>query len=152
MPLCNISTAFITQDIFPDRATERKILSLCIKCSSTGCEWTGELREKEVIFNYSQLLTYSFITFTNTNVTIFLLLYLNYQILLFLHNQICVLTFFTITFLLLDLHQNLDLCVIFSNTHHVMFPRVFGFCHFISHAYICTCLGQLVKETLSSQG
>ena len=81
MPLCNISTAFITQDIFPDRATERKILSLCIKCSSTGCEWTGELREKEVIFNYS------FITFTNTNATIFLLLYLNCQILLFLHNQ-----------------------------------------------------------------
>ena len=87
MPLCNTSTAFITQDIFPDRATERKILSLCIKCSSSGCDWTGELREKEVIFNYSQLLTYSFITFTNTNATIFLLLYLNHQILLFLHNQ-----------------------------------------------------------------
>ncbi len=36
------------QDIFPDKATERKILSLAIKCPSEGCEWTGELRDKEV--------------------------------------------------------------------------------------------------------
>ena len=36
------------QDIFPDKSTERKILSLIIKCPSEGCEWTGELREKEV--------------------------------------------------------------------------------------------------------
>ena len=36
------------KDIFPDKATGRKILSLTIKCSSDGCEWTGELREKEV--------------------------------------------------------------------------------------------------------
>lgn len=89
MPLCNVSTAFITQDIFPDRATERKILSLCIKCSSTGCEWTGELRGKEVIFtDYSKLLTHSFITeFENstTNTTIFLFLYHNHQILWFLY-------------------------------------------------------------------
>ena len=43
------STLFFTfQDIFPDKSTERKILSLIIKCPSEGCEWTGELREKEV--------------------------------------------------------------------------------------------------------
>ena len=36
------------QDVFPDKATERKILSLAIKCPSEGCEWTGELRNKEV--------------------------------------------------------------------------------------------------------
>ena len=40
---------FLTfQDIFPDKSTERRILSLIIKCPSEGCEWTGELREKEV--------------------------------------------------------------------------------------------------------
>ena len=38
----------LSKDIFPDKATERKILSFIIKCSSDGCEWTGELREKEV--------------------------------------------------------------------------------------------------------
>lgn len=36
------------QDIFPDKAMERKILSLAVKCPSDGCEWTGELRYKEV--------------------------------------------------------------------------------------------------------
>ena len=36
------------KDVFPDKATERKILSLVIKCSSEGCDWTGELRNKEV--------------------------------------------------------------------------------------------------------
>ena len=36
------------KDIFPDKATERKILSFKIKCSSDGCDWSGELREKEV--------------------------------------------------------------------------------------------------------
>ncbi|KAL9954729.1 hypothetical protein ACROYT_G042302 [Oculina patagonica] len=36
------------RDVFPDKATERKILSLAIKCPSEGCEWTGELRGKEV--------------------------------------------------------------------------------------------------------
>ena len=36
------------QDVFPDKATERKILSLIIKCPSDGCGWTGELRNKEV--------------------------------------------------------------------------------------------------------
>lgn len=34
------------QDIFSDRATERKILSLIIKCPSEGYQWTGELRAK----------------------------------------------------------------------------------------------------------
>ena len=36
------------QDVFPDKATERKILSLAIKCPSEGCDWTGELRGKKV--------------------------------------------------------------------------------------------------------
>lgn len=36
------------QDVFPDKATERRILSLAIKCPSEGCEWTGELRGKKV--------------------------------------------------------------------------------------------------------
>ncbi|KAL9953964.1 hypothetical protein ACROYT_G041448 [Oculina patagonica] len=36
------------RDVFPDKATERKILSLLIECPSDGCEWTGELRSKEV--------------------------------------------------------------------------------------------------------
>lgn len=36
------------RDVFPDKATERKILSLVIKCPSDGCGWTGELRNKEV--------------------------------------------------------------------------------------------------------
>ncbi|XP_020603675.1 TNF receptor-associated factor 6-B-like isoform X2 [Orbicella faveolata] len=35
------------EDIFPDKATERKVLSLNIRCPSDGCEWTGELRYKE---------------------------------------------------------------------------------------------------------
>ena len=41
------------QDVFPDKATERKILSLTIRCPNSrcdpsGCNWTGELGEKEV--------------------------------------------------------------------------------------------------------
>ncbi|PFX17392.1 TNF receptor-associated factor 4 [Stylophora pistillata] len=36
------------KDIFPDKATERKILSLTIRCPNDDCEWTGELRDKEV--------------------------------------------------------------------------------------------------------
>ncbi|KAL9958391.1 hypothetical protein ACROYT_G035397 [Oculina patagonica] len=35
------------QDVFPDKATERKIISFAIKCPSKGCEWTGELSNKE---------------------------------------------------------------------------------------------------------
>ena len=34
--------------MFFDKATERKILSLAIRCPSDGCEWIGELRNKEV--------------------------------------------------------------------------------------------------------
>ena len=36
------------QDTFADKATERKILSLLITCPSEGCQWTGELRSKDV--------------------------------------------------------------------------------------------------------
>ncbi|XP_022804796.1 TNF receptor-associated factor 4-like isoform X1 [Stylophora pistillata] len=36
------------KDIFPDKATERKILSLAIRCPNDSCGWTGELRNKEV--------------------------------------------------------------------------------------------------------
>jgi len=35
------------KDIFPDKAAERKILSFVIKCTSEGCQWTGELRSKD---------------------------------------------------------------------------------------------------------
>ena len=42
------SVLFRTQDVFPDNATGRKILSLVIKCPSDGCSWTDELRNKEV--------------------------------------------------------------------------------------------------------
>ena len=43
---------FQLQDIFPDKATERKILYFAIKCPSKGCDWTGELRNKEVMYVY----------------------------------------------------------------------------------------------------
>ena len=36
------------QDIFEDLAADRKILSFTIKCPSRGCQWRGELREKNV--------------------------------------------------------------------------------------------------------
>jgi len=36
------------RDVFPDKATERKILSLAIMCPNDGCDWTGELRSKAV--------------------------------------------------------------------------------------------------------
>ncbi|XP_068683549.1 TNF receptor-associated factor 4-like isoform X1 [Montipora foliosa] len=35
------------KDIFPDKATQRKILSFMIHCPRDGCQWTGELRAKE---------------------------------------------------------------------------------------------------------
>ena len=38
----------ISKDIFPDKATERRVLSMAIRCPNDGCEWTGELRNKEV--------------------------------------------------------------------------------------------------------
>ena len=37
------------QDIFPDKAAERNILSCHVKCPSKGCEWTGETRYVEVM-------------------------------------------------------------------------------------------------------
>ena len=40
------------QDVFPDKAMERKILSFTIRCPSRHCDWTGELRNKEVIDPY----------------------------------------------------------------------------------------------------
>ena len=39
------------QDTFADKATERKILSLLITCPSDGCQWSGELRSKDVSSN-----------------------------------------------------------------------------------------------------
>ena len=41
---------FENQDIFPDRASERKILDYQVKCPNEedGCQWIGELRSAEV--------------------------------------------------------------------------------------------------------
>ena len=39
------------QDTFADKATERKILSRLITCPSEGCQWTGDLRSKDVSSN-----------------------------------------------------------------------------------------------------
>lgn len=38
------------QDIFPDKASERKILDYEVKCpnENDGCQWIGELRNVEV--------------------------------------------------------------------------------------------------------
>ena len=46
---------FFLQDMFLDKATERKILSFIIKCPSIGCQWTGELRSKDVSLNSRSL-------------------------------------------------------------------------------------------------
>ena len=43
-----LSACLCSQDTFPDKATERKILSLIIQCPNSSCEWTGPLGEKEV--------------------------------------------------------------------------------------------------------
>ena len=48
----NNFTMIISKDIFPDKATERRILSLAIRCPNDGCEWTGELRNKKVNVTY----------------------------------------------------------------------------------------------------
>ena len=37
----------LLQDIFPDKASERRILSYSVRCPF-GCPWTGELRDVEV--------------------------------------------------------------------------------------------------------
>ena len=39
---------FFPQDIFPDKASERRILSYLVRCPCPGCQWTGELREVQV--------------------------------------------------------------------------------------------------------
>jgi len=52
------------RDIFPDKATERKILSFAIKCQSEGCEWTGELRNKE---EHSECCVFKLVLCTNEN-------------------------------------------------------------------------------------
>lgn len=52
------------KDIFPDKATERKILSFAIKCPSDGCDWTGELREKE---DHLSSCSFKLVSCTNEN-------------------------------------------------------------------------------------
>ncbi|XP_078350403.1 TNF receptor-associated factor 6-like isoform X1 [Oculina patagonica] len=52
------------KDVFPDKATERKILSLVIKCPSTECNWTGELRQKQ---NHLSSCPYKVVHCTNDN-------------------------------------------------------------------------------------
>ena len=48
--MARILSLISLQDMFPDKFTERKILSLFIKCPNKDCKWTGELKEKEVRF------------------------------------------------------------------------------------------------------
>jgi len=52
------------RDVFPDKGTERRILSLVIKCQSEGCQWTGELRDKET---HISSCIYTSISCTNEN-------------------------------------------------------------------------------------
>ncbi|XP_068669883.1 TNF receptor-associated factor 4-like [Montipora foliosa] len=51
-------------DVFPDKATERKILSFAVKCPSEGCQWTGELRSKS---NHLESCPLKLISCTNQN-------------------------------------------------------------------------------------
>lgn len=44
----NYVNVIISKEIFPDKATERKILSLTIRCPNNGCEWTGKPTNKKV--------------------------------------------------------------------------------------------------------
>ncbi|XP_068683242.1 TNF receptor-associated factor 6-like [Montipora foliosa] len=48
-PKCPLDNIVLNRDkdIFPDKATQRKILSFIIHCPRDGCQWTGELRAKE---------------------------------------------------------------------------------------------------------
>jgi len=57
------------RDVFPDKATERKILSLANLCSNDGCDWTGELRNK-VVHLASCLFQDVFCTNDNCHVTL----------------------------------------------------------------------------------
>ena len=43
-----VSDYTILQDVFPNNATKRKILSLAIRCVNNGCPYTGDLGSKEV--------------------------------------------------------------------------------------------------------
>ncbi|CAH3170510.1 unnamed protein product [Porites evermanni] len=52
------------QDIFPDKPTERKILSYAIKCPSEGCHWKGELRNKET---HLETCRFEIVTCVNEN-------------------------------------------------------------------------------------
>lgn len=49
MPECPLDRVTLDpeKDIFPDKATERNILSCHVRCPSEGCEWTGETRNVE---------------------------------------------------------------------------------------------------------
>lgn len=53
--------SLLNQDIFPDRASERKILDYQVKCPNKedGCQWIGELRSAEV--NVSLTLFFPFL-------------------------------------------------------------------------------------------
>ncbi|CAH3044933.1 unnamed protein product [Pocillopora meandrina] len=47
-PLCPADRQPLSREqIFPDTACRRKILDLTVKCSHSGCPWTGELRAVE---------------------------------------------------------------------------------------------------------
>ena len=48
-----VSDYTILQDVFPDNATKRKILSLAIRWANNDCPWTGDLRSKEVKTQYN---------------------------------------------------------------------------------------------------
>ena len=49
LPLFSSSWCFFFyQDIFPDKASERRILSYLVRCPCPGCQWMGELREVQV--------------------------------------------------------------------------------------------------------
>ncbi|XP_078350838.1 TNF receptor-associated factor 4-like [Oculina patagonica] len=45
-PQCRTGQSRV-EDVFPDNATQRKVLSLVVKCPNKNCKWTGELRSKE---------------------------------------------------------------------------------------------------------
>ena len=47
-PVQFLMVFFLYQDIFPDKASERRILSYLVRCPCPGCQWTGELREVQV--------------------------------------------------------------------------------------------------------
>ena len=48
-PVCRGELKAANEYLFPNKALEREILDLKIKCNQLekGCEWVGELRERE---------------------------------------------------------------------------------------------------------